>query len=207
MAATLHDMSHPRLIAVVGVDGSGKTTTAKALVRELRGRGLRAKYFENAGGRPPLNWLARRLGHADAVGWLGADRMQAIEQRVRHLLMRLAAAWSRLPGERVAVLDRWTVCQYAVVRARGSVGEEAARRRYEHLPWPDAVAFLDVSPVVARDRLVRRGKDVDDLAWLERYDAAYRTLPEWERFTIVDGKRSTAEVVGDLAALVGNRTE
>src|SRR5690606_29631296 len=127
---------------------------------------------ENAGGRPPLNWLARRLGHADAVDWLGADRMQAVEQRVRHLLMRVALAWSRLPGERVTVLDRWTVCQYAVVRARDSVGEAAARRRYAHLPWPDAIAFLDVSPVVARDRLVRRGKDVDDLIWLERYDAA-----------------------------------
>lgn len=195
-------MSRPALIAIIGIDGSGKTTTAKALVRHLRGRGLRARYFENAGGRPPLNWLARSMGHADAVDWLGAERLQAIEQRVRHVLMRVAAAWSRGPGERTAVLDRWAVCQYAVVRARRSSGETQARVRYAGLPEPDLVVFLDVSPVVARERLERRGKDVDELEWLERADAAYRSLPEWEQFTRVDGDRPTIEIVADVAALV-----
>lgn len=146
-----------RLVAIVGIDGSGKTTLAKTLVAQLRSEGRRVRSFENAGGRPPLNWLARRLGHDDAQKWLGTTRLEAIEQRFRHVPMRLAATWARLPGERIAILDRWTVCQYAAMRARGSE-DASARRRYRRLPWPDHVLFLDVSPEQAHARLRQRGQ-------------------------------------------------
>lgn len=195
----MHGMPAPMLIALVGIDGSGKTTLAKRLTAELRSEGRRARYFENAGGRPPLNWAARRLGHADANAWLGTPRLEAVEQRFRHVLMRVALAWARLPGERVAVLDRWTVCQYAAMRARGGT-DEGARRRYGRLPWPDVVVFLGVPPRVAERRLAARGRDVDELAWLEAVDAAYRDLPEWDDLTVVDGARPVAEVLADVQA-------
>src|SRR4051794_27435061 len=98
------------LVAVVGIDGSGKTTGAKDVARHLRDGGVRARYFENAGLRPPLNWIARRRGHLDAIGWLGIETFQAIEHRVRKAAMWGAVLWSRLPGDRVAVMDRYTVC-------------------------------------------------------------------------------------------------
>ncbi|WP_110180686.1 AAA family ATPase [Nocardioides solisilvae] len=200
-----------RLFALVGIDGSGKTTVAKELTRTLgaepgtRGstrsshsswspRAARVRSFENAGGRPPLNWLARRLGHPDAHAWLGTRRLEAVEQRFRHGVMRTATTWSRLPGDRVAVLDRWAPCQYAAMRARGS-DDAPARRRYARLPTPDLVVFLDVHPVVARERLVARGRDVDELGWLEAADAAYRSLPEWPTFTVVDADRPVSQVV------------
>lgn len=196
-------MPRHTLVALVGIDGSGKTTVAKALAAELRGR-ERVRYFENAGGRPPLNWVARRLGHPDAHAWLGTGRLEAVEQRFRHAIMRLAAAWSRLPGDRVAVLDRWTVCQYAAMRARGGT-DSAARTRYAVLPWPDAVVFLDLPPEVARQRLRARGKDVDELAWLQAADAAYRSLPEWPSFTVVDADRPLAEVLADVRLVAARR--
>ena len=40
-----------RTIALVGIDGSGKTTQAHHLAAELSARGLRATYRRNAGGR------------------------------------------------------------------------------------------------------------------------------------------------------------
>ena len=40
--------SQPRVIALLGVDGVGKTTTAKAVVRALSDSGVPARYFENA---------------------------------------------------------------------------------------------------------------------------------------------------------------
>ncbi len=196
-------MSGHRRIALIGIDGAGKTTVAKRLAAELTSTGRRARYFENAGGRPPLNWMARTRGHPDAEAWLGAGRLEAIEQRFRHVLMGLAVRWSRLPGSRVAVLDRWTVCQYAAMRARGRP-DEAARQRYRDLPWPDLVVFLDIAPASARERLVVRGRDVDDLEWLEAADAAYRSLPEWPTFTVVDADRPVDDVLADLRALIGS---
>lgn len=190
-----------RLVAIVGIDGSGKTTLAKTLVAQLRSEGQRARYFENAGGRPPLNWLARRLGHDDAQKWLGTAKLEAIEQRFRHVPMRLAATWARLPGERIAILDRWTVCQYAAMRARGS-DDTPARRRYRRLPWPDHVLFLDVSPEMAHARLRHRGRDVDELDWLHAAYAAYRSLPEWDALIVIDGAGSPADVVARARASV-----
>lgn len=188
-----------RLVAIVGIDGSGKTTQAKALVSHLRGQGVRARYFENAGGRPPINWLARRLGHGDGEDWLGAEALEAVEQRVRHLMMVIASTWSRLPGERVAVLDRWTVCQFAAMRARGRA-DAVARHRYRGLPWPDEVFFLDVAPDLARRRLVARGRDVDTLEWLLAADAAYRSLPEWGQLQVVDGRGPVEQVLSILVS-------
>jgi dTMP kinase len=51
-------------IALVGVDGSGKSTQARALARRLTAAGVPARYFENAGGRPLWNRLARAVGRA-----------------------------------------------------------------------------------------------------------------------------------------------
>lgn len=196
-------MSGPRLVALVGIDGSGKTTAAKALARRLRLGGHRARYFENAGLRPPLNWMAQRLGHADAVAWLGVDRFGAIEQRVRWAAMWRAVWWSRLPGPRIAVMDRYAPCQYAALRTRAAGGEAAARRRYARLPDPDLTIFLAVDPATAQRRVEERGRDREELSYLEAADAAYRSLPEWPTFTVVDAESSADDVLAAVSRLVG----
>lgn len=87
-----------RIIALVGIDGSGKTTHSRWLARELTTSGTPAFYFENAGGRPPLNWLARRLGRADAPALFGARGFLVIESSVRFLSILRAVLWSRATG-------------------------------------------------------------------------------------------------------------
>jgi dTMP kinase len=44
---------------MLGVDGCGKSTQARLLVAWLNGNGVRAAYFDNAGGRPVLDRLGR----------------------------------------------------------------------------------------------------------------------------------------------------
>lgn len=189
-------------VALVGIDGSGKTTAAKALAGELAAVG--ARYFENAGGRPPLNWLARRLGRADAVDLFGPDRYQWIEQRVRWFALRRAVTWvdAPAPEQRVAVMDRYACCQYAAVRARGQDGEPEIRARYARFRAPDLTVFLAVDPREAQRRVELRGRDHEELEHLVRADAAYRSLPEWPTFTVVDAGRGPSEVLASIRVLV-----
>ncbi|GAA3784971.1 dTMP kinase [Micromonospora maritima] len=189
------------MIALVGVDGSGKTTQAKALVARLRGRGVPARYFENAGGRPLWNRLARALGRKDGVALFGRTAYPALEATVRALAMVRTVAVARLTG-RVAVLDRWTWCQDVIMTARGDRGRRAVWAAYAVLPRPTVVCFLATAPEVAQRRVTARGIDTEELAHLRALDAAYRALPDFDTFVVLDGDRSPDEVAAALDAAV-----
>ncbi|MEU4792553.1 thymidylate kinase [Micromonospora tulbaghiae] len=192
-------MGRPVMIALVGVDGSGKTTQAKALAARLRERGVRARYFENAGGRPLWNRLARALGRPDGVALFGRTLYPALEATVRAAAMARTVAVARLTG-RVAVLDRWTWCQDVIMAARGDRGRRVMRAAYAVFPRPAVVCFLATSPEVARLRVAARGIDTEEPAHLRALDAAYRALPDFGTFTVLDGDRAPAEVAAALDA-------
>jgi dTMP kinase len=109
------------MIALVGVDGSGKTTAARRLAQELTAAGTPAHYFENGGGRPIIDALAHRLGRRDGRHLLGNRGYLGVEVTIRWLAITRAVALSTLT-RRVAVMDRYTYCQYAIMRARGDSG-------------------------------------------------------------------------------------
>ncbi|MFI7215155.1 dTMP kinase [Micromonospora maritima] len=194
-------MTRPVMIALIGVDGSGKTTQAKALVARLRERGVPARYFENAGGRPLWNRLARALGRPDGVALFGRTAYPALEATVRALAMVRTVAAARLTG-RVAVLDRWTWCQDVIMTARGDRGRRAVRAAYAVLPRPTVVCFLATTPEVAQRRVAARGIDTEELAHLRALDAAYRAVPDFDTFVVLDGDRSPEEVAAALDAAV-----
>lgn len=194
------------MIALVGVDGSGKSTQARALARRLSAGGVPATYFENAGGRPLWNRLARALGRPDGVALFGRTLYPVLEATVRAAAMARTVLVTRLTG-RVAVLDRWTWCQDVIMAARGDRGRRAVRAAYAIFPRPAVVCFLATAPEVAQERVARRGIDTEELAHLRALDAAYRALPDFPSFVVLDGDGGPDEVAAALdravSALVG----
>jgi dTMP kinase len=187
----------PAIIALVGIDGAGKTTQARRLAARLNASGRPTAYHRNAGGRLALGRIARRLGRRDAADLLGPDVLLVVEAVLRWLAIARALALSRLTG-RVAVMDRYAVCQYASVRARAGGGERLARILYSLFPQPDVTYFLAVTPQVAQERIAARGTDFEDLAFLEAADTAYRGLPEFDTFTVVDASGTPDAVAAQI---------
>src|SRR3954463_5139597 len=72
-----------RTIALVGIDGSGKTTQAHRLADELSAEGLQAAYRRNAGGRRWFGRIAGWVGKRDAEDLLGRRAMLAVESVLR----------------------------------------------------------------------------------------------------------------------------
>ncbi|MDO9353171.1 MAG: hypothetical protein Q7T55_05720 [Solirubrobacteraceae bacterium] len=194
-------MSRPLSIAIVGIDGSGKTTQAKRLADWLRAEGVPARYFENPGGRPVTDWVARRLRRADTAALLGEHGRLAVETAVRAIALGRTAAWSRATGQ-VAVMDRCAPCQYALVHARGLPGERVVRAVLGPLGLPDLLIQLVVDEAAAQDRIELRGYDREHLHDLQAFAAAYRALPEHTRFVLVDGNGPADEVQRRLRAEV-----
>jgi dTMP kinase len=194
-------MSAPRIIALVGIDGSGKTTQAHRLADDLAREGLPAVYRRNAGGRHWFGKLANRLGRADADALLGRRAMLFVESVLRWLAI-LRALLLRTFAGRIAVMDRYAFCQYASLRARGAApaAERRARFAYRPFPRPDVTFLLSVDPRVAQQRVDARGYDHETLDHLTASIAAYRSLPEYADFVVIDANGTPDEVAAAIRA-------
>ncbi|MGH3735952.1 MAG: dTMP kinase [Micromonosporaceae bacterium] len=190
-------MPRPEIVTLVGVDGAGKSTQARLLVHWLRDQGVRAGYFQNPGGRPRMNRLATQVGQPDAVAVLGRRGFLVIEISIRWLMLARGLLWSRLTRQ-VAVMDRYTYCQYAMTLARGHRREPLVRRLYACFPRPDRMFFLDVPPELAQRRVTARGKDHEELSYLTALREAYQSLPEYPEFTVIDASGSKEQVAERL---------
>lgn len=196
-------MTRPFSIALVGIDGAGKSTQAALLAAWLTSVGVPARHVKNPGGRLRLDRIARRLGRPDAISLLGRGGFLVIEVLVRWVLLARSVLWSHL-SRRVTVMDRYTFCQYAVMRARHNRGERLVRLLYRVFPRPDLVCLLTVTPTRALERIERRGTDREGLDYLVALDAAYRSLPETASFTIVDANLTTLPVQSALRDIVND---
>ena len=186
---------------MLGVDGSGKSTQTQLLAKRLRQDGIRAAFYRNPGGRPALNAVASALGRADGPALIGERAVVAMETVIRWAAIARALVLS-LVTRRVAVMDRYSFCQYAIMRARGDRGERVIRVLFGMFPTPDVVVLLETVPAIAQQRVDLRGKDHEDLAYLNALELAYRALPEFPSFVLVDGNGTVEEVQRRLRAVV-----
>lgn len=192
-------MAPPRIIALVGIDGAGKSTHARWLADWLTAHGTPARYSQNPGGRLRLGRIAQRLGRPDAAALFGTRGFAVIEALIRWAAIARGLLLARLTGS-VAVMDRYSYCQYVAAHARGTGGERWLRALYAPFPRPDLVFLLAVPPEQAQQRIALRGRDSEELAHLQASDAAYRQLPEAAWFTVVDAGAEPPAVQAALAA-------
>lgn len=191
-------MARGTLVALVGIDGSGKSHQAAAAAARLRAAGHRARAFENPGGRPVVDGVARALGRADGAALVGQRARTAIEIAIRTLAIVRAVLWSRVSGG-TAVLDRYAVCQLATMRARGEQ-PRAVTRLARLAPTPSVTVWLQVPVSTAQRRIESRGSATESQEWLTAFAEAYGELQEAWGLIAVDGDASSAVVARRIAA-------
>jgi dTMP kinase len=190
-----------RTVALVGIDGSGKTTQAHVLADQLAAAGLPATYRRNAGGRRWFGRLATALGRRDGDDLLGRRLMLVVESLLRWLAI-LRTLLRRSVTREIAIMDRYAVCQYASLRAHGArpAAERRARLAYRLFPRPDITFLLAVDPAVAYARIESRGYDHEEMSFLRAATAAYQSLPEYGDFVVIDANGTPAEVNAAIRA-------
>ncbi len=181
-----------RLVAVEGIDGTGKTTLMSQLLRALRSRGWKvARWQEPSDG--PLGRAAREAS--------GSDPAQAA------LLFTLDRGSERARLEKILQKSDLVLSDrsfYSTLAYQGSVLSPRERRGLETLQRvvarrPDLVLWLDLTPARAMERISSRGavrSPLERLGTLRRVSGAYRwyARSERRRFVRLDASRPPEEV-------------
>lgn len=189
------------LIVLEGIDGSGKTTQAKALLRRLRRRGRMAVFFrEPTRGRwgREIKRLAARadsLTPAEELELFVKDRRENVEKNLR----------PALEAGKVVVLDRYYFSTIAYQGAKGIDTRRIRRMNEAFAVRPDLVIILDVDASAGLARIAGR-KSRDEL--FEREDYLVRVARifagfQGPLFVHIDGrgdKRAVARAIWSRVA-------
>lgn len=202
-------MARGRLIAVSGVDGSGKSTLVSGLVRRLAGRGLPVRSLPALKPRDgsPVGWALRIPQPGDGAArerWIAGYFTLVLASNAAELV---APALER--GEWV-VADRWALDHVANQRSFGLELDEWTAW-LKALPQPDVHLLVDVPPETAARRIAARGKDPGvgrSHYFLTRCRGHMRQLAEegaWGPVTVLDGGVDETALLdaADAAALSG----
>ncbi len=213
-----------RLIAIEGIDGSGKGTQAARLCSALRAAGKSCtvlsfpSYEQTRFGKQIGTFLNGGFGQLDQVHptlvslLFAGDRLES--------LPRLQAA---LDQHEIVLCDRYVPSNLAHQAAKATGAARAELRRwvefveYElfRLPRAERVLWLDIPVVQAQQLIARKAQRTytDKSADLQEADGNYlqnvrevygelSTDPTWRRIAVMDGNRlrSPDEITDELIA-------
>ncbi|MFC7703956.1 dTMP kinase [Plastorhodobacter daqingensis] len=197
-----------RFITFEGIDGSGKTTQARALAERLRAAGRDVLLTREPGGSPGAEEIRRLLVQGDASRWSAeteillftAARRDHLEKTVEPALI----AGSTVISDRFA--DSTRVYQGA---ARGDLRALVDRLHDAMIGTePHLTLIIDVEPGAALARGLARNSGEDrfedlGLAFQTRLATGFRALAREfpERCRLVDGNRDIDAIAAEVAAL------
>ncbi len=190
-------------IVIEGIDGAGKTSVSKELVRLLTSEGVEAIYTYEPYESEFTELLRKSSGSYDPeieVLLLAADRY-------RHLKEVVIPA---LEEGKVVVMDRY---YYSTIAYQGSRGarEEWINKVHEFVIKPDLAIYLDVEPEVGWSRKKFTPSRVEylgkDLRLLYEVKERYLRMVEEGELTRVDAMKNLLEVVKECAKVICSRLQ
>lgn len=145
------------LIVIEGIDGAGKSTQAKSLLRKLRALGLDVVYFREPSrgkwGRE-LKRKAKETGSltpGQELELFQKDRQENVEKNLKPALKK----------KKVVILDRYYFSTIAYQGAKGIDQARIRRMNEKFAPKPDLVFILDIEAGEGLARIAdRKKKDV-----------------------------------------------
>jgi dTMP kinase len=183
------------LLAIEGIDGTGKSTQAKAVAGALERRGLEVVLT-----REPTNgpW-GRKLRESAATGRLSpAEELHAfLEDRTQHVRELIRPS---LEAGRVVITDRYYFSTVAYQGARGFDPDDLMRRNEAIAIEPHLLVLIDLDPETSLSRIGRRdgaGNEFETLAQLRRSREIFLGIRK-PYLVRLDGRLSTGELEAEI---------
>ena len=184
-------------ICIEGLDGCGKTTQAKLLVKKMRKSHNAVYTAEPSHGkigafiRKSCLYGEKRLSSVAESLLFAADRLEHVENEVLPALNQ----------GRLVVSDRYI---YSSIAYQGAavLSLEWVEKINEHAPRPDFAIFIDVDPKIVMQRLKPNKSVMENLATQRKVREVYLKYVAKGELTRIDGDKPTKEVAEALSAVV-----
>ena len=182
------------LIAIEGIDGSGKSTIANYLKEELEKEGFRVVVFKeptnSVHGQKIRQSFNNRLDAHKELELFLLDRKHDVE---RNILPALKKGY-------IIVMDRYYYSTIAYQGARGIDIDKIKKMNEKIAPKPDLVIILDVKPEIGIRRIKERGdkpNKFEDLEYLEKVRKIFLELKD-DNIVIVDANKNIELVKNEV---------
>jgi dTMP kinase len=185
-------------ICVEGLDGCGKTTQTKLLVRKLRKMGYAAVYTAEPSSGKIGQFIRKYCLHGEKRVSAIVEALLFAADRFEHVKNEIIPA---LNEGKVVVSDRYV---YSSLAYQGAAGLDLKwiKEINQHAIRPDLAIFVDVEPDIAIKRLKSKKSVMEDLETQKKVRSAYLDFVKSGELVKIDGGSSKAEVAEDILTFV-----
>ena len=184
-------------ICVEGLDGCGKTTQAKLLVKKLQ-KSYKAVYTAEPSRGKIGVFIRKRCLYGEKRLSSVAEALLFAADRVEHVENEILPAVGK--GQLV-VSDRYVYSSLAYQGA-GGLSLEWIEKINEHALRPDIAVFIDVDPKVVMQRLKPKKSVMENLETQQKVREIYLKFVAKGELTRIDGDKPEKEVADALFAAV-----
>lgn len=185
-------------ICIEGLDGSGKTSQTKLLVRHLRRNGCDAVYTAEPTKGGIGRFIRKHCLNSEKRCSSMVETLLFAADRVEHIKTEIVPM---LQAGRTVVSDRYVYSSYAYQGATG-LDLEWIERANQFAVRPDLALFIDVKPELVLKRLKAKKSVMENLETQRKVRQVYQTYVERGDLCRIDGGGSLAEVHGRLVKTI-----
>lgn len=185
-------------ICVEGLDGCGKTTQTKLLVRKLRKMGWGAVYTAEPSRGKIGKFIQKYCLHGEKRTFPIVEALLFAADRFEHVEREVIPA---LNEGKIVVSDRYV---YSSLAYQGATGLDLKwiEMINEHAIRPDLAIFVDVEPEAVIKRLKPKKSVMENLETQRKVREVYVKFVEKGELVRIDGNKSTKEVADDILKVV-----
>ena len=185
-------------ICVEGLDGCGKTTQTKLLVRKLRKIGWDAVYTAEPSRGKIGQFIKKYCLHGEKRTFPIVEALLFAADRFEHVEREVIPA---LNEGKIVVSDRYV---YSSLAYQGATGLDLKwiEMINEHAIRPDLAIFVDVEPEAVIKRLKQKKSVMENLETQRKVREVYVKFVEKGKLVRIDGNKSTKEVADDVLKVV-----
>lgn len=185
-------------ICVEGLDGCGKTTQTKLLVKRLKKIGYDALYTAEPSRGKIGVFIKRYCLHGEKRVSTIIEALLFAADRFEHIEKEVSPA---LDKGKIVVSDRYV---YSSLAYQGAAGLDLKwiETVNEHAIRPDLAIFVDVEPEAVVRRLKPKKSVMEDLETQYKVRDVYMNFVENGELVKINGSKSKREVADDILKLV-----